>query len=227
MIIEYKSLSRDPFLKCEVDFDKLDPPRGIYFIDNAEDLASGIDDYFNRFNDKIFGEKVFSEKDLRSTWSDAHSSKFSSESSLEDEELVVERHKERVLYLIKSHSFEEGQLSPADTEIEGLLSLYGEDFVINLLGKVWQYCFVSKNQVEHAHFLNILRNISYKVDPSDFVVYAVSAFSHNDVLIREASIATFESWDKEEHKGYLENLTDSGVEWLDEYKREVIKNLGQ
>ncbi|MGM0986551.1 MAG: hypothetical protein ACQEXI_06130 [Pseudomonadota bacterium] len=227
MIIKHQSLSGGLSSKEVVVVDKADWNKSTLFIDNAEDLISDLDDYFNKVYDEIIGGKISSEKDLRSTWSDVHGSKFSSESSLEDEELVVERNKERILSLIKSNSFEEGQLSPADRELEGLLDLYGEEFIVKLLGRVWHYCYTSKNQIEHAHFLNILRNISFKVDPSDFVVYAISAFTHDDVLIREASIATFESWDKEDHKKYLESLADSGVEWLDEYKKEVIENLGQ
>ena len=133
---------------------------------------------------------------------------------------------DKVIHAIRNTSFEEGNLSPADFIVEEALEAYGEHFTNKLLNNVWQVFYSDANQEYHAHFLNIIKNISYKIDYKLFRPIAISAYTHHDVLIREFGLSLFEGWDDPADKALLESTADSGIPWLDQYKREVIENLG-
>jgi hypothetical protein len=132
----------------------------------------------------------------------------------------------RLVSAIKNSSYEDGCLSPADFVVEQALESHGEDFVYKIVNQAWQVFFVSANQDFHAHILNVVKNLSYKVDRSLYVPIAIAAYSHKDVVTREAGLSVFESWDDPSHRDILESVADSGIEWLDSYKRDVIENLG-
>lgn len=193
------------------------------FSDNLINVSS---DFHRSVNESV-KKNVWLQKDIGTASVDFQGSKTSSEPDAKEADELIRKSKDRLVLLIKTHSFDEGQLSSVDKEAEHILNRFGEDFLVRVIDKVWHHCYTSKNQMEHAHFLNLIKNLSFMVDCDRFVTYAISAFSHEDLLIREAAISTFESWDKYEYKKYLESVADSGIGWLDQYKREVIENLGQ
>lgn len=219
--------SKDSFLS--VEHDKFSDT-GILFFDNIDDLASesirdsdsgsvlrGRDrelDQIKALLDAV--NDLVSESSL--------SSHFDAIKSFEDS---AEKSAYKVFSIIKDSSYQEGMNSRADVELDQILKNKGEGFLYETFRELWKLCFRSKNSFDFAHFMNCVKNISHKVDESEFLTYAVSAVAHKDILIRESGIAVFEGWDKKEFLPYLENLADTGVDWLDSYKYDVISSLGE
>lgn len=195
------------------------------FYDNISDFLSGSDGGHEKNLDANKQKIIVRQKNTR--WGDEKPSKRSTEFNNKVNNDLVGSISKKLHSLIKDHPFEDGQLSVVDHELSRILDAYGEDVVVKVLRDLWKLCYIAKNQIEHAHFLNCIRNISYYVDPDEFLTFAIAAIAHKDLLIREAGIATFESWDKEEHEFYLNSLADSGIKWLDDYKNEVMNLLGQ
>lgn len=118
-------------------------------------------------------------------------------------------------------------MSPAGFIIEEALECFGPSFVYELINKIWQKSYIDSIQEYHAYILNVIKNISCKIDASHFLPIAIATYAHNDIVIRGAGLSLFESWDNPEYKFMLENVADSGIDWLNKYKQEVIDNLGE
>lgn len=198
-----------------------------YFQDNIKNVSSGSEMLVEAIRKQFILKNGAVDKHDFIVYSDDHA--FSSQ--IDDNGCRVNhqslaRFSDKVVYAIRNSSFEEGNLSPADFIVEEALETYGEHFAHKLLNNVWQVFYSDVNQDYHAHFLNVIKNISYKIDYNLFRPIAISAYAHSDVLIREYGISLFEGWDDPSDRYILENTADSGIPWLDQYKREVIENLG-
>lgn len=132
----------------------------------------------------------------------------------------------KVYSTIENSTYEEGKLSPADRELEDILEKHGAEVLYEVMNGLWERSYASKKHSDLGHFLNCVINMSFYVETDYFLPYAISAIAHKDTFIREAGIAIVESWGDKKYKAHLENVADTGIEWLDGYKNEVIESLG-
>lgn len=197
----------------------------IEFLDNIEDFISDVDFIRNESKVDLAKERKKLFDHISGLFDEnRHETNFSSPYKVNAPDASAEAFADRVFYAIRNSSFEEGQLSAADIELEKILNDKGKEFLLNVFTLLWNRCFAS-NYLAFAHFLNCVQNISYFVSSDEFVVYACTAIAHKNLVVREAGVALFEQWDDPKYIHTLENIADTGVDWLDSYKREVIEGL--
>jgi hypothetical protein len=131
----------------------------------------------------------------------------------------------KIFQSLRNYPFEQGYNSFADIELMSLKNEMSEaDFYI-LLPKIWMFCYSSRSTIESLHFLNCLLNLSKDIDSDAFCFCGVAAISHRNLEIKEAGIALFEKMRSPKYCSILENVGTTGVEWLDQYRLDVISEL--
>ncbi|MBL0559283.1 hypothetical protein [Aeromonas hydrophila] len=124
-----------------------------------------------------------------------------------------------------------GELSIVDYKIEGFLRDKGEGFVLKLMNNLALKCYSSKVDVTYAHFLNVLKNLTFHTNDDSLKTNVLAALGHKSIVIKEAAIAVFEGWHYKSHDeasqviGLLDNVDTGHVGWLTEYKNMVISDL--
>lgn len=126
---------------------------------------------------------------------------------------------------LRMYPFEQGYNSFADIELISLKNDMSDSDFYLLLPKIWKICFSSSTTVEALHFLNCLLNLAKEIDSDAFCFCGLSAISHKDLEIKEAGIALFEKLRDSNYCAILENVGDTGVDWLDQYRLDVISDL--
>ena len=125
--------------------------------------------------------------------------------------------------LIKTDEFIEGEISKTEIYFK---KLYAEsiDIFRESFQKAWLELYKDSKE-DFTTFLNISSGIPYRwlEDRAESLVLAACA--HSDPLVNEAAIRAIESWEQPSHQSYLKQIRDFNIPWLDEYKKEIIKQL--
>ena len=209
----------------ESAFDYSFSDSNIEFLDNIKDFITSEEPLRSGSKYEVDRERELILKSIAKLFDDdPHETGYSSPYKLNIPDASASALADRIFYAIKNNSFDEGQLSVADLELEKVLNERGKEFFLSVLTLLWNRCYAS-DYLAFAHFLNCIQNISYFISSEEFVVYACTAISHKNLVVREAGVALFEQWDDPKHAPILENVADTGVPWLDSYKREVIEGL--
>jgi len=204
-----------------------DSESNIKFRDNIDEFVSTPSSEWKKsYNRKSGNLQIIISKFEELSEDILKNSKVSSAFSIKSNNRNPEFYAKKIHKMIKNTSYEDGQLSLVDHELKMIYEGEGESFLHSILNSLWRNCFTAINQAEHAQFLNCIQNISYYMDPSVLLPYAVAATAHKNIQIKETGIATFEKWDMEEHKSILESIDTAELEWLEDYRLEVIANLG-
>ncbi|WAL79823.1 hypothetical protein [Shewanella sp. DAU305] len=131
----------------------------------------------------------------------------------------------KIYHSLRNYPFEQGFNSFADIELMSLKNEVSEADFYLLLPKIWTYCYSSRTTIEALHFLNCLLNLARDIDTDAFCLCGVAAVSHKDLEIKEAGIALFEKMRNPKYCSTLENVGDTGIDWLDQYRLDVIDEL--
>ncbi|MCZ0750092.1 hypothetical protein [Aeromonas enteropelogenes] len=138
---------------------------------------------------------------------------------------------ELIFTQLKDERYNSGELSIVDYRIESLLHENGLDYILRLMNKLAVMCYSSKLEMVYAHYLNVLKNLTYHSNDDILKTNVLAALSHRSTIIKEAAIAIFEGW-KYQSKNeitqmidLLENIDVDHVDWLNEYRNMVIRDL--
>ncbi|MFQ2627196.1 hypothetical protein ACK3Y1_09935 [Aeromonas caviae] len=138
---------------------------------------------------------------------------------------------EHIFSQLKEERYVSGELSIVDYRIESLLLEHGEGYILKLMNKLAVMCYSSKLEMAYAHYLNVLKNLTYHSNDDILKTNVLAALSHRSAVIKEAAIAIFEGWryssgdEMKQMIGLLENIDADHVDWLNEYKLMVIRDL--
>jgi len=127
--------------------------------------------------------------------------------------------------ILKNNPFEIGMDSLGDFHIKKLYKEIPEDTCNSILHKVWAKCFGSRFDNATAHFLHCLTEIDTYSDTDCFIAIPISATRHTDIEIKEAGFAIFDAWGDPKYVDVLEAVEDTGISWLDDYKKSIIEDI--
>lgn len=143
----------------------------------------------------------------------------------EPKEINLDKLSYKFVQSLQNYPFEPGYQSFADIELQFLRNDISESDFFLLIQKVSKFCLSLRTNTEMLHYLNCLLNLAKDVDTDVFFNCGLSAISHKDIEIKEAGIALFEKMANSEYAQVLENISDTGIDWLDKYKHDVIDDL--
>ncbi|SPJ32263.1 hypothetical protein [Kushneria phyllosphaerae] len=91
--------------------------------------------------------------------------------------------------------------------------------------KAWIEIYKLKDSELMSTFVNISSGISYEKlqDKADALIFG--AYAHQSTKVNDAIIRAVESWEQKEHITILEELKPCDINWLEEYKQQVIEHL--
>jgi hypothetical protein len=117
--------------------------------------------------------------------------------------------------------FVAGEVSAAEIYLE---SIYNESPA--LFSETFQKCWLKLYSFDKSNVLaDFICNISsinydWLKDKADALVIAGCA--HRDPYVNEATLRAIEAWEKPSHISYLRNVRKFELEWLEDYKKDVI-----
>jgi hypothetical protein len=146
--------------------------------------------------------------------------------NIDNDNYLADKYSDKLLSYIKEYGFESGFESPADNLLLEYYNKYGDRQTINILATLWRKSYHTNGTNYITAVLNLISNITFhiKIDAILFV-FASSALNHAELEVKESALALFESWDEPDNLPYIKGMDDTGVEWFDEYKSEVINTL--
>jgi hypothetical protein len=134
---------------------------------------------------------------------------------------------------IKESPFSDGNQSAADLRIQLMIPKFGfEKVFVGLVNLTIEAYGDAKSHIL-LHILNVMKNLSYEYTESSklFMTPAIMCLGHSQVSIKEAAIAYFEGLNLSDTQLFeqvinvLQQSDTSHIEWLHEYKLEVIEDL--
>lgn len=91
--------------------------------------------------------------------------------------------------------------------------------------KAWLELYANENHHHIANFISIASSIEYEIldDRADALI--IAGYGHKSPQVNEAVIRAVEMWEQVKHIDYLENMKPTKIDWLDNYKNDVVRNL--
>jgi hypothetical protein len=140
-----------------------------------------------------------------------------------DVEYKSRKHSEHLIYLLERDDIVAGEISKAEMYLE---RLYFEDKEVfsESLQKTTLLSFTEKPYVL-SRLLNAVSSLDYEWLNSKADLMVITGCAHNDLAVNEAAIAAAESWGKSCFIGYLEAIRPFSIDWLENYKNQVLDYL--
>jgi|GEM_PF-6549527 len=129
----------------------------------------------------------------------------------------------KIISLIKSEDYIEGEMTKTQIYLE---SLYRENKYLfkDSFQKSWVKLFSAKPYILR-NFVCVASCLDYSWLEDKALVLVLGASNHQDKYVNEAALRAAESWENPEFISILENIKEFDVDWLDNYKEEVIAYL--
>lgn len=194
---------------------------------NVEYLTSDSDESNEKAIERnFFSSTVFSFADSVGTQFNSSSSTKSQIEKLELHQLTTkaERKADYLVSLSIKEEFVEGEVSTVEIYLE---SLYRESPTLFLesFQKCWLKLYALDNPQVLADFISIISSLDYEwlTDKADVLV--LSGCAHSDPYVNEATLRAIEAWEKPSHVDYLNNVRQFELDWLENYKMEVLNQI--
>ncbi|MBE8607925.1 hypothetical protein [Vibrio sp. OPT10] len=192
--------------------------------------ASMKDAYHSLSNSKAyaFSSKFYDTSSIESVIKkrnsdDSITSPSSSLSHSNQQVFNVETEAKSIIDILKSDDFIPGEISKTELYLENLYAknanLFRDSFQ-----KAWLELYSGKEN-HISNFICISSSLDYDMleDRADTLV--IAGYAHTNPVVNEAVIRAIEMWGQVHHIGYLENMRPTEIDWLDNYKDEVIRDL--
>jgi hypothetical protein len=145
---------------------------------------------------------------------------------IDQDTLLADKYSDILLSNIKEYGYENGFESPADHLLLEYFKKYGDKQTINILATLWRKSYYINGVNYLTAVLNLISNITFHIKIDEILfVFASSALNHAELEVKESALALFESWDDPNYLGYIKGMKDTGVDWFDEYRTDVINSL--
>ncbi|MGG8199670.1 hypothetical protein PGO47_05300 [Klebsiella aerogenes] len=137
-------------------------------------------------------------------------------------DIQVQRCLKNALLYLKSENYVEGEVTRTQIYLEALAE---KDYALFLevFQRVWISVYYSPEYLRN--FLCVAASMDYKLmkDRADVLILGCSA--HGDVLVQEAAIRAFESWENPIHASHLRAMRKFDEKWIEDYRQSTIKFL--
>lgn len=140
-----------------------------------------------------------------------------------DHERKIKKSVEKLIGLIFSEEYIDGEISKSQIYLE---NLYYQDQEIFF--EVFSRASVSIYKEDNHYittFINVASSIEYDWLKHRADLMIMSFNSLDDAMVNEATIRAVESWEKKDHIPILEKMRKFESEWVEEYKLAVLEYL--
>ncbi|WP_406860982.1 hypothetical protein WHU70_14325 [Escherichia coli] len=137
-------------------------------------------------------------------------------------DIQVQRCLKNALLYLKSENYIEGEITKTQIYLESL-SEKNKSLFLEVFQRVWVSIYYSPEYLRN--FLYIAASMDYELmkDCADVLILGCSA--HEDVLVQEAAIRAFESWENPEHASHLRAMRKFNEKWIEDYRQSTINFL--
>ncbi|WP_227907463.1 hypothetical protein [Escherichia coli] len=137
-------------------------------------------------------------------------------------DIQVQRCLKNALLYLKSENYIEGEITKTQIYLESL-SEKNKSLFLEVFQRVWVSIYYSPEYLRN--FLYIAASMDYELmkDRADVLILGCSA--HEDVLVQEAAIRAFESWENPEHAAHLRAMRKFNEKWIEDYRQSTINFL--
>ncbi|UTP16718.1 hypothetical protein [Escherichia coli] len=137
-------------------------------------------------------------------------------------DIQVQRCLKNALLYLKSENYIEGEITKTQIYLESL-SEKNKLLFLEVFQRVWVSIYYSPEYLRN--FLYIAASMDYELmkDRADVLILGCSA--HEDVLVQEAAIRAFESWENPEHASHLRAMRKFNEKWIEDYRQSTINFL--
>ncbi|AUK01983.1 hypothetical protein ABUT56_17120 [Escherichia coli] len=137
-------------------------------------------------------------------------------------DIQVQRCLKNALLYLKSENYIEGEITKTQIYLESL-SEKNKSLFLEVFQRVWVSIYYSPEYLRN--FLYIAASMDYELmkDRADVLILGCSA--HEDVLVQEAAIRAFESWENPEHASHLRAMRKFNEKWIEDYRQSTINFL--
>jgi hypothetical protein len=140
-----------------------------------------------------------------------------------DHERKIKKSVEKLIGLIFSEEYIDGEISKSQIYLE---NLYYQDQEIFF--EVFSRASVSIYKEDNHYittFINVASSIEYDWLKHRADLMIMSFNSLDDAMVNEATIRAVESWERKDHIPILEKMRKFDSEWVEEYKLAVLEYL--
>jgi len=106
-------------------------------------------------------------------------------------------------------------------------NIYKDDAVI--FKEAYQKCWLDLYRVNDVKnfikFISISSDIEYSILQERADSLIIAGYAHIDPFVMEAAIRAIEKWQQPHLIGYLSQMRPSEIDWIEDYKSEVIEDL--
>ncbi|HDY7398697.1 TPA: hypothetical protein RRF16_004309 [Klebsiella pneumoniae] len=146
-----------------------------------------------------------------------------SANELDDFNIKAQQACNKIISLIKSEDYVEGEITKTQIYLESLYKenkyLFKESFQ-----KTWVKLFSAKPNTLR-NFVCVASCLDYSWLEDKALVLVLGASNHQDKYVNEAALRAAEAWENPDFISILENIKKFDVDWLDDYKEQVIEFL--
>lgn len=134
-------------------------------------------------------------------------------------EIEVKKCIKKTLSYLKSENYIEGDVSKTQIYLEALAERDRLLF-LEVFQRTWVAVYYSPEHLRN--YLCVAASMDYSLmkDRADVLILGCSA--HEDVLVQEAAIRAFESWENPEHALHLRAMRKFEEKWIENYKQSTM-----
>ncbi|MCU4415447.1 hypothetical protein KTH71_15720 [Acinetobacter sp. WU_MDCI_Axc73] len=190
---------------------------------NAKFLEKENDRFYQQL-DLLFDERPQSSSTSRSIVSSLEKNSNYLHLQNVDLEASISKKAQRIKETIRYDDYIPGEISKTQLLFE---KLYSENVMIFRESYLRSWLDLYRvNDIENIiKFISISSDLEYELLQERADTLIIAGYSHTNPLVMEASIRAIEKWQQPQHVYYLQNMRPSEVEWIEEYKCEVIEDL--
>lgn len=209
-------------------------------INNVKDLFSNLSnssyydhDFLEKKNSRLYQqlnlllENSISDRNLLHSSSKVNNqikNNFSPDFNSVDIDVIANKKAESMKDTLRFDYYTPGEISKTQLLFE---SMYKDNPIV--FKEAYQKCWLGlyrNNDVENIiKFISISSDIDYSLLQERADSLIIAGYGHIDPFVMEAAIRAIEKWQQKHLVDYLKNMRPSEIEWIEQYKFEVIEDL--
>ncbi|WP_281558440.1 hypothetical protein [Thalassomonas sp. RHCl1] len=125
--------------------------------------------------------------------------------------------------LVAKDEFIEGEVSKTQLYLE--MCLRDDPVIFTSAFQKAYLSFFTGTEYNLYTFIGICSGIDYYDLNDSAIALIIAGCAHKSILVKEATIRAIEAWEQPSFIEYLEQIDPFDIDWLEEYRTEVIKHL--
>lgn len=174
--------------------------------------------------DLLFDEKKSLSKNSLSMSTYIDKSKNTIRSFSQDNDFIANKMAKSIKDTLKYDDFVPGEISRTQLLLE---SMHKEN--VSAFKDAYQKCLLdlykSDQTDDLVKFISISSNLDYEILQERADTLIIAGYAHINPFVMEAAIRAIEGWQQLSHIQYLKVMRPSEIEWIENYKLEVIEDL--